>query len=135
MPQNKPNGRGKSAGNSNFLGLSPSHPFPYSEETWEVTQACDYEVPQHCWPGMFRALCQASHTAVYPLLTLLLINKPVIAPLPGVTPDKISMQHKPKAAAKQNMTVKWDSTSGKMDHYYPGKPFHITLLYIPRHTE
>lgn len=84
---------------------------------------------------MLIALCQASHTAIYPLLILLLINKPVIAPLTGVTPDKISMQHKPKAAAEQNMTVKRDSTSSKMDHYYPGKPFHVTLLYVPRHTE
>lgn len=32
-------GEGKSAGNSNFLGLSPSHPFSYSEAAWEVTQA------------------------------------------------------------------------------------------------
>lgn len=76
---------------------------------------------------MLIALSQASHTAVYTLLILLLINKPVLPPLTGVTPDKIFMQHKPTAAAKQNMTVKRDSTSGKTDHDYPGKPFHITL--------
>lgn len=71
---------------------------------------------------MFIALCQPSHTAIYTLLILLLINKPVLPPLTGVTADKISMQHKPKAAAKQNMTVKRDRTYGKTGHYYPGKP-------------
>lgn len=29
------------------------------------------------------------------------MNKPVLAPLTGVTPDKISVQHKPTVAAKQ----------------------------------
>lgn len=55
---------------------------------------------------MFIALCQASHTAIYTLLILLLINKPVLAPLTGVTPDKVSVQHKPRAAAKQKQLLK-----------------------------
>lgn len=52
---------------------------------------------------MFIALCQVSHTGIiYTVVILLLMSKPVLAPLTGVTPDKISMQHKSTVAAKQN---------------------------------
>lgn len=82
---------------------------------------------------MFIALCQASHTAIYTLFILVLMNKPVLAPLTGVTPDQISVQQTNSSC--KATTVKRDSTSGKMDHYYPGKLFRLTLLCIPRYTE
>lgn len=57
-------GGGKSAGNSNFLGLSPSHSFSYSETAWEVTQDSLRRGARTLLTQYSQPSYQASHTGI-----------------------------------------------------------------------